>query len=106
VRKIRLNPVKKFYNNAPSSGRCFSRPPKAKLYNYQWQQARLQFLKEHPFCAHCRERGLFVAATVVDHITPHNGDPRLFWDRSNWQPLCKPCHDGWKQKQEAEMFGR
>nr|WP_292832122.1 HNH endonuclease signature motif containing protein [Mesorhizobium sp.] len=18
---------------------------------------------------------------------------RLFWDRSNWQPLCKPCHD-------------
>ena len=21
------------------------------------------------------------------------GDPKIFWDRSNWQPLCKKCHD-------------
>ena len=30
---------------------------------------------------------------VIDHIIPHRGDPILFWDRSNWQPLCKDCHD-------------
>jgi 5-methylcytosine-specific restriction endonuclease McrA len=31
-------------------------------------------------------------AAEVDHIRAHNGDLRLFWDRSNWQGLCKPCH--------------
>ena len=32
-------------------------------------------------------------ATVVDHIVPHRGDPKLFWDTDNWQALCKQCHD-------------
>jgi 5-methylcytosine-specific restriction protein A len=34
-----------------------------------------------------------VAATVVDHVVPHRGDQRLFWDPGNWAPSCKPCHD-------------
>ncbi|WP_390622926.1 HNH endonuclease [Ralstonia syzygii] len=34
-----------------------------------------------------------VPATVVDHIVPHKGDQHLFWRRSNWQALCKACHD-------------
>ncbi|WP_407496877.1 HNH endonuclease [Pseudooceanicola sp. MF1-13] len=28
----------------------------------------------------------------MDHITPHKGDRKLFWDRSNWQALCHACH--------------
>lgn len=32
-------------------------------------------------------------AEVVDHIQSHKGDMRLFWDESNWQPLCKRHHD-------------
>jgi 5-methylcytosine-specific restriction protein A len=32
-------------------------------------------------------------AVIVDHIQPHRGDPGLFWAQSNWQSLCKPCHD-------------
>ncbi|WP_317617964.1 HNH endonuclease [Rhodobacter capsulatus] len=39
-------------------------------------------------------------ASVVDHITPHRGNKALFWDRYNWQALCKPCHDRVKQRQE------
>ncbi|WP_338021838.1 AAA family ATPase [Aquabacter cavernae] len=39
-------------------------------------------------------------ATVVDHIAPHRGDQALFWDKGNWQPLCKPCHDRAKQGEE------
>ncbi|MGL4573939.1 MAG: HNH endonuclease [Burkholderiaceae bacterium] len=38
-----------------------------------------------------------VASSVVDHIVPHRGDLLLFWRRSNWQALCKPCHDRTKQ---------
>lgn len=28
-----------------------------------------------------------------DRIRPHRGDPVLFWDQTNWQPLCKHHHD-------------
>lgn len=62
-------------------------------YNSKWQKARARYLKVHPLCVHCAREERLVKATVVDHITPHRGDPVLFWDESNWQPLCKPCHD-------------
>ena len=32
-------------------------------------------------------------ATVVDHIIPHRGDRKLFWDESNWQSLCERHHN-------------
>jgi 5-methylcytosine-specific restriction protein A len=43
----------------------------------------------------------YVKATVVDHIIPHRGDPTLFWDESNWQPLCKKCHDQKTRNEEG-----
>nr|DAF38975.1 MAG TPA: HNH endonuclease [Caudoviricetes sp.]DAJ57254.1 MAG TPA: HNH endonuclease [Caudoviricetes sp.] len=57
-------------------------------YGHKWRKARELFLNKHPICARCPD-----AATVVDHIIPHKGNQTLFWDRSNWQPLCKRCHD-------------
>jgi 5-methylcytosine-specific restriction endonuclease McrA len=39
----------------------------------------------------------------VDHIIPHRGDKRLFWHRANWQPLCAPCHNSIKQRQERSL---
>ena len=42
---------------------------------------------------------------MVDHITPHKGDKALFWQRANWQPLCKQCHDI-KTAIEDGGFGR
>ncbi len=39
-------------------------------------------------------------ATVVDHIKPHRGDPKLFWDQENWQALCARHHDRDKQREE------
>lgn len=62
-------------------------------YGYKWQKASRKFLEAHPLCIRCMERGVYTKATVVDHIVPHRGDMELFWDRSNWQPLCKQCHD-------------
>ncbi|ETR05275.1 HNH endonuclease domain protein [Acinetobacter baumannii UH6907] len=37
---------------------------------------------------------------MVDHIVPHRGDDKLFWDTKNHQALCKLCHDKVKQKEE------
>lgn len=48
----------------------------------------------------CEAEGRTTAASVVDHIKPHRGDQALFWDRANWQPLCKPHHDRDKQREE------
>ena len=62
-------------------------------YGAAWQKARRQYLEAHPLCVMCEEEGKYVKATVVDHIIPHRGDPELFWDQSNWQPLCKHHHD-------------
>lgn len=64
-------------------------------YNSRWRKASKAFLQAHPLCEICRKKSppQFTKATVVDHIVPHRGDQQLFWDRSNWQSLCKPCHD-------------
>lgn len=53
----------------------------------------MHFLRAHPLCVRHEARGETVAASVVDHIVPHRGDKALFWQRDNWQPLCKQCHD-------------
>lgn len=64
-----------------------------KGYSTRWQKESRAFLLANPLCTRCRARGRYVKATVVDHIVPHRGDQKLFWDRSNWQSLCKKCHD-------------
>lgn len=80
-----------------------SRPPAearrgsahARGYTRSWQRLRLrvladvgrdEFRRGGPLCA-CG-----AAATEVDHVRPHRGDPDLFWDADNLQSLCKPCH--------------
>jgi len=62
-------------------------------YNSRWRVARSRYLKAHPLCVRCKEESKLTKATVVDHVKPHRGDPILFWDEDNWQPLCKHHHD-------------
>ena len=62
-------------------------------YDARWRKARTAFLQRNPLCNECMKRGKITPATVVDHIIPHRGDRKLFWDESNWQPLCKCYHD-------------
>jgi 5-methylcytosine-specific restriction enzyme A len=62
-------------------------------YGPRWRRARAVFLAQHPLCAACQAKGRVVPATIVDHVVPHRGDQKLFWDRNNWAPACKPCHD-------------
>jgi 5-methylcytosine-specific restriction enzyme A len=64
-------------------------------YNSAWRKAREAFLKTHDRCAICHGQ-----ANTVDHIIPHKGDMKLFWDKTNWQPLCTACHSRHKQRLE------
>ena len=70
-----------------------TRPAAKRGYNRRWQKARKSYLEAHPLCVECMKNGRYVRATVVDHIVPHRGDQKLFLDQSNWQALCKECHD-------------
>lgn len=65
----------------------------ARGYDRRWQTLRSRFLRRFPLCVECRSAGRLTPATVIDHVIPHRGDDRLFWDETNWQPLCKQCHD-------------
>lgn len=66
-------------------------------YDSDWAKARLAFLNRYPCCAMCN-----APASVVDHVKPHRGNRDLFWDQRNWQPLCAPCHNRHKQRQERQ----
>lgn len=74
-------------------------------YDARWDKARRLHLIDHPLCAHCLARGLTVPAREVDHIVAHKGDMGKFWDRANWQSLCKRCHSR-KTAKEDGGFGR
>ena len=62
-------------------------------YTSAWQRARAAYLSAHPLCVKHEAKGEVVAASVVDHIIPHRGNWTVFWDSTNWQSLCKQCHD-------------
>lgn len=62
-------------------------------YGSKWQRVSKAYLRKHPLCVKCLTEGRFVTATVVDHIVPHRGNHYLMWSDTNWQALCKPCHD-------------
>ena len=69
------------------------------MYGKRWQEARKVFLREHPVCAICG-KPIGGSDAIVDHIKPHKGDWELFWDMSNWQALCKRCHDSHKHRMD------
>lgn len=81
-------------------------------YDTRWERYRSAYLREHPLCVECAAgvplpRGVrpraVTAATVVDHIRPHKGDPELFWDPANHRAVCKPHHDA---RVDEGDFGR
>ena len=69
-------------------------------YDTAWQKESRAFLGRNPTCKMC-----CAPSVVVDHIKPHRGNRTLFWDRSNWQALCRRCHSSAKQRMEAKGRG-
>lgn len=87
----------------------------ARGYSWRWQKARQTYLASRRWCVMHLRKGQNVQATVVDHIKAprmkesiESGDQAriaqaqaLFWDKSNWQPLCAHCHNSIKQAHES-----
>jgi 5-methylcytosine-specific restriction endonuclease McrA len=78
--------------------------PIRKLYQTKlWRTVRRVVLARDPFCSLCPEipdSPAQALSTVVHHviaarkhIAQHGGDVSYFYDESNLQGACKPCHD-------------
>lgn len=70
-----------------------------------WKRRRLNQLRSNPLCARCLALGRAREAMIADHVAPHRENRDAFWD-GPLQSLCKPCHDGAKQREEAGGKGR
>ena len=78
---------------------------RARGYDGKWQTESKAFLAQ-PENRHCK-CGCGRKADMVDHIIPHRGDMRLFWNRANWQPMAAvPCHVSHKQSIESRKDRR
>lgn len=74
------------------------------LYNSrEWREGRLEHLRANPLCIRCIKEDKVTVATIVDHRVPHQGHAKLFFDRNNWDSLCKSHHDSEKQREEHDL---
>lgn len=71
-------------------------------YDRDWERARLEYLKSvDGICEEHQRRGYLVPAVLVDHMVPVREAPDRRLDKTNFDALCRNCHDGWKRKLEA-----
>lgn len=83
--------------------RTFMSPWRKWYSTARWRALRMRVLMRDRFTCQWPGCGLMTADTstlVADHKEAHRGDEALFWDESNLQTLCKPCHDRHKQRAE------
>jgi 5-methylcytosine-specific restriction protein A len=89
--------------------------PIRKLYQTKiWRAVRRTVLARDPFCMMCTERDrrspgdrlIIALSTVVHHvigarkfIDQHGGDQSFFYDETNLEGVCKPCHDAHTAKE-------
>jgi len=99
------NKATQFNNGIPKVQFIDNRPSSAgRGYGVRWQKYSRAFIKKHPLCEICLKRGITTAARCVDHIRPHKGDMKLFWEKSNHQSACIPCNSR-KAAMEEGGFG-
>jgi 5-methylcytosine-specific restriction protein A len=80
--------------------------PSKRGYNRKWATAARAYLASNPLCVRCSTPDNPVAATCVDHVTPHKGDMGLFWRADNWQAMCSRCHSRKTVIEDGGGFGR
>lgn len=71
-------------------------------YTKEWEREAKAFLAlpGNGRCVVCGEK-----ATVVDHKRSIKAAPHLRMEKSNWQPMCRPCNSRKNVRQEGG-FGR
>jgi len=90
---------KEYLKGAEAYRRKIKNRPYIKLYNSaQWRRMSNKKLSDEPICQICEKH----LSTAVDHIEPHRGDLKLFFNYNNLQALCKKCHSKKTAKEQHE----
>lgn len=75
-------------------------------HSAEWKVLRMRVLQRDLFtCQMCKRIEANTSKLVGDHKQPHHGDRAMFFDEANVWCICKPCHDGEKQRME-KRYGR
>lgn len=78
-------------------------------YTREWYAAvavwRARDPENREFCVECKKMGILEPGPITDHIVPHKGDWKLFWDQDNWEPMCEHHHNS-KTAKETDGFGK
>ena len=62
-------------------------------HSARYLRKRRAFMRRHPGCQLCERQGLTVPSEELDHIIPLAERPDLAEVESNWQALCRSCHE-------------
>lgn len=65
-------------------------PAVRRRYGRAWKRIRDSYVKSHPFCELCYEKGVLVRTEEVHHKTPLSMGGTH--ERGNLIALCKSCH--------------
>lgn len=80
--------------DARVAGESTRKTARQRGYSRRWERASRHWrMNVQKVCQLCIQQGIVSPAECVDHVIPHRGDQRLFWDESNWQSLCNQCHN-------------
>lgn len=91
-------------SNLVTKGRCpqHSTQQRANRAGHRWYGLakwyhpayglRWRTLRTYPLCVDCLAEGKMEPSTEVDHVIPHRGNARLFWDPANLRGLCRRHH--------------
>ncbi len=103
--KLRLGSVPARLVGGSNTERKGIRRSDGPINTARWQRLRVKILSRDGW--QCQMTGVLLVGTypapnspVVDHITPHRGDKKLFWDEDNLRAVSKSWHDTHKQSLE------
>lgn len=85
-----------------------SRELRQKYYNTtEWRKLRETYIKAHPVCEECLNKGRVTPATSVHHkISPFkngNCNKSLFLDYNNLEAVCHECHSEIHNKEQGHI---
>ena len=92
-----LNLKKKTKKDNARNEHSPNRELRQKAYNTtEWRKLRESYLKQHPVCEECLNKGKVTPATSVHHKeTPFKNNTinkNLFLDSNNLMAVCHECH--------------
>lgn len=92
-----LNLKKKTKKDNTRNEHSPNRELRQKAYNTtEWRKLRDTYIKEHPLCEDCLDKGKVVPAEDVHHISSPFSSGEINYgkllDGTNLRALCKECH--------------